>query len=95
MEIAPLRNLLLVLPLKEEKTPSGLVLSGTASRGEAVKGVVIAAGPGIYQNGTLIKSACSAGDTVLYPNQAGTEISVDNVKHIMISEDIILARVSG
>lgn len=94
MVLKPLRNMLLVLPTTEETTPGGLVLA-TSSRAQLAKGQVIAIGPGLYHNGQLIPTACQVGETIWYQAAAGTEVTVDNTKHILVQEDAVLSRVFG
>ncbi|MBS6830620.1 MAG: co-chaperone GroES, partial [Desulfovibrio sp.] len=56
------------------------------------KGQVVAVGPGkIAENGSRVAMAVKKGDEVLFNKYAGTEIKLDNVDHLVMREEDILA----
>ena len=70
---------------KEEKTKSGIFLPDTAKE-KPSEGEVIAVGAGkVYDNGQRV------GDKVMFSKYAGTEVKIDGIDHLVISERDILA----
>jgi chaperonin GroES len=95
VKIMPLGDRVLVRPFSEEegeKTASGIYIPETAKeKGKFVKGEVVAAGDGWYQDGDLIPLRVNVGDTVLYPTYVGDEVEIDGKEYTIIKEDNILA----
>lgn len=87
MTVKPLSDRVLILPnAAEEKTASGLIIPDTAKE-KPLAGKIIAAGPGTED----VKMEVKAGDEVLYGKYAGTEITVDGVKYLIMKQSDILA----
>ena len=92
MNLKPLNDRVLVKRLEsEEKTAGGLFIPDTAKE-KPSRGEVVAAGPGkVAEDGKLIAMAVKKGDVVLFNKYAGTEIKLDDVQHLVMREDDILA----
>lgn len=76
---------------KEEKTKSGIFLPDTAKE-KPSEGEVIAVGAGkVYDNGQRVAPEVAVGDKVMFSKYAGTELKIDGVDHLVISERDILA----
>ena len=76
---------------KEEKTKSGIFLPETAKE-KPSEGEVVAVGAGkVYDNGQRIAPVVAVGDKVMFSKYAGTEVKIDGVDHLVISERDILA----
>ena len=92
MKLKPLNDSVLVKRLEsEEKTAGGLYIPDTAKE-KPSKGQVVAVGPGkIAENGSRVAMAVKKGDEVLFNKYAGTEIKLDNVDHLVMREEDILA----
>lgn len=92
MRLEPLNDRVLVKRLEsEEKTAGGLFIPDTAKE-KPSKGQVVAVGPGkIDEAGKRIPMAVKAGDEVLFNKYAGTEVKLDNIDHLVMREDDILA----
>ena len=76
---------------KEEKTKSGIFLPDTAKE-KPSEGEVIAVGAGkVYDNGQRVAPEVAVGDKVIFSKYAGTEVKIDGVDHLVISERDILA----
>ena len=85
--IKPLADRVLIEPKEAEtKTASGLYIPDTAKE-KPQQGVVIAAGPGKKDEPMEVK----VGETVLYGKYAGTEVTVDNKKYLIVKQSDILA----
>lgn len=76
---------------KEEKTKSGIFLPDTAKE-KPSEGEVIAVGAGkLYDNGQRVAPEVAVGDKVMFSKYAGTEVKIDGIDHLVISERDILA----
>ena len=74
----------------ETKTASGIILAATAKE-KPVKGVIVAVGPGEFQNGTRLPLDVKTGDAVIYSKYAGTEVKVDGKDYLVVRQSDILA----
>jgi len=92
MKIRPLNNRVLLQRIDEdEKTTGGLYIPDTAKE-KPVRGKVIAVGSGkVLKDGSVRKVELKAGDTVLFSKYGGTEVKVEGVEHLIMSEDDVLA----
>ena len=76
---------------KEEKTKSGIFLLDTAKE-KPQEGEVVAVGAGkVYDNGQRVALEVQVGDKVLFAKYAGTDVNIDGVDHLVLSERDILA----
>ena len=76
----------MIKPLAETKTASGLYIPDTAKE-KPQEGKVIAAGPGKKDEPMEVK----VGDEVLYGKYAGTEVTVEGKKYLIVKQSDILA----
>ncbi len=85
--IRPLADRVLIEPKEAEtKTASGIYIPDTAKE-KPQQGTVIAVGPGKKDEPMELKE----GDQVLYSKYAGTEVSVDEKKYLIVKQSDILA----
>lgn len=85
--IKPLADRVLVEPKEAEtKTASGLYIPDTAKE-KPQEGKVIAVGPGKKDEPMEVK----VGDEVLYGKYAGTEVTVEGKKYLIVKQSDILA----
>ena len=85
--IKPLADRVLIQPKEAEtKTASGLYIPDTAKE-KPQEGKVIAAGPGKKDEPMEVK----VGDEVIYGKYVGTEVTVDDVKYLIVKQSDILA----
>lgn len=91
MELKPLfDNVVLKMTEVERTTKSGIILTETAAEKPQIA-EVIAAGPGGVVNGETVEMAVKAGDKVVIAKYAGTEITLEGVKYIIVSQSDIKA----
>ncbi|MDR5586266.1 MULTISPECIES: co-chaperone GroES [Clostridium] len=91
MRIKPLGNRVVIKRLEaEEKTKSGIVLTGTAKE-VPQEAEVVAVGPGSIVDGTKIEMEVKVGDKVLYSKYSGTEVKLDGEEYMILKQDDILA----
>ncbi|MGL4773342.1 MAG: co-chaperone GroES [Clostridium sp.] len=91
MNIRPLGERVVIKKLEaEEKTKSGIVLTGTAKE-KPQEAEVVAVGPGALVEGKRIPMEVKVGDKVLYSKYAGTEVKVEGQEYTILKQDDILA----
>jgi len=91
MRVRPLGDRIVIKKLEaEEKTKSGIVLTGTAKE-KPQEAEVVAVGPGGYVDGKEIKMEVKVGDKVLFSKYSGTEVKVDGEEYTIIKQDDVLA----
>jgi len=92
MKLVPVEDRVVVKLLEqEEMTKAGIVLPDTAKE-KPSKGEVIAAGPGKYsEKGDLLPMPAKVGDVVVFAKYAGTEVTLDGEKYLVLRamQDII------
>ena len=93
MNIRPLRDHILIEPIKEEeKTKAGIFLPDTASKEKSEQGKVIAIGEGKKtDDGKIIPLSVKPGDKVLFSKYGPSEIKVDDKEYLIAKEEDILA----
>ena len=85
--IKPLADRVLIEPKEAEtKTASGLYIPDTAKE-KPQQGTVLACGPGKTDEPMEVK----VGETVLYGKYAGTEVTVEDQKYLIVRQSDILA----
>ncbi|MEK7536828.1 MAG: co-chaperone GroES [Patescibacteria group bacterium] len=98
MKIKPLRDNILLEPVKEEKRKGGIILPETVEKERPEKGRVLAVGPGKFdKNGKRIPLDVKKGDIVLFTKYGPNEIKVEDkktgkeVEYLIAKEEDILA----
>ena len=85
--IKPLADRVLVEPQEAQtKTASGIYIPDTAKE-KPQQGKVVAVGPGKKDEPMEVKP----GDVVLYGKYAGTEVTVEDKKYLIVKQSDILA----
>ena len=91
MRIKPLSDRVVIKMLEaEEKTQSGIILTGTAKEQPQVA-KVIEVGPGGVVDGNEIKMELKVGDKVIFSKYAGTEVKFGGLEFIIIRQSDVLA----
>ena len=92
MKVKPLNDRVVVIRLDElEKTAGGIIVPDSAKE-KPQQGRVVSTGPGKRdEKGERIAMQVREGDKVMFGKYGGTEIKIDNVDHIFMREDDILA----
>ncbi|GAA1882568.1 co-chaperone GroES [Streptantibioticus ferralitis] len=89
--IKPLEDRIVVQPLDaEQTTASGLVIPDTAKE-KPQEGVVLAVGPGRFEDGKRVELDVKVGDVVLYSKYGGTEVKYNNEEYLVLSARDVLA----
>jgi chaperonin GroES len=92
MKLRPLNDRILIKRLaSEEKTKGGLFIPENAKE-KPQEGEVIAVGEGRHlENGKVRPLEVKVGDRVFFRKYAGNEVNLDNIEHVILKEDEILA----
>jgi len=89
--IKPLEDRIVVQPVDaEETTASGLVIPDTAKE-KPQEGMVLAVGPGRFEDGQRVPLDVSVGDRVLYSKYGGTEVKHGGEEYLVLSARDVLA----
>ena len=91
MKIQPLRDQVLIEPLKQEVKKGGIILPDTVTKERPEQGRVIAVGEGRWEDGKLVKPAVKKGDVVLFTKYGPNMIKVDEKEYLIAKEEDILA----
>jgi chaperonin GroES len=94
-QLRPLGDRVVVEPTPhDEMTKSGIVIPDTVKE-KPQKGTILAVGPGrILDDGKREQIDVKKGDKVLYAKYAGTEVKIDDVDLLIVSQKDILAVVA-
>ena len=93
MRLRPLGDRVVIKPVeREERTKSGIVLPDTAKE-KPQEGLIEAVGNGrfIETTGKREPLDVKVGDRVVYAKYAGSEIKLDEIEYLILSEKDILA----
>ena len=89
--IKPLEDRIVVQAVEAETTTaSGLVIPETAKE-KPQEGVVLAVGPGRFEDGTRVPLDVKVGDKVLYSKYGGTEVKFAGEEYLVLSARDVLA----
>jgi len=89
--IKPLEDRIVVQAVEaEQTTASGLVIPDTAKE-KPQEGVVLAVGPGRFEDGKRLPLDVSVGDVVLYSKYGGTEVKYSGEEYLVLSARDVLA----
>ncbi|MGL5256808.1 MAG: co-chaperone GroES [Proteocatella sp.] len=90
MRIKPLADRVVIKMVEaEEKTKSGIILTGSAKE-QPQMAEVIEVGPGGIVDGKEIKMEVQKGDKVIFSKYAGTEVKLDGEEYIILRQSDIL-----
>jgi len=91
MKIKPLFDRVLLAPEENEKETKGGILLPTAAQEKSQIATVVAVGKGGELDGKKIEIQVEKGDRVLYSKYAGTEVTLDDKKYVIVRQADILA----
>ena len=91
--LQPLHNKTLIRRENPEEITSGGIILAHSARKPSCRGTVLAVGPGQHVEGTFQPTTLQAGDRVIYPDGLGAEVEVDGETLLMISEDLVIAKI--
>jgi chaperonin GroES len=92
--IAPLGDRVVVRPSEhgaEKKLPSGIIIPPSADKERPMSGMVVAVGPGKYEDGALVPMQLKKGDQVLFAKYGYEEVKIEGVEYYILAESAVLA----
>ena len=91
MKLMPLGDRVIIKMMEaEEKTKSGLILTGSAKEKPEVAEIV-EVGPGGLVDGKEVKMVVKKGQKVITSKYAGTEVKLDGEEYTIVRQSDILA----
>ncbi len=91
MKLKPLGDRVVIKMMEaEEKTKSGLILTGSAKEKPEVA-LVVEVGPGGLVDGKEVKMTVKKGQKVITSKYSGTEVKVDGEEYTIVRQGDILA----
>ena len=92
MKLRPLHDRVLVKRLEGEETTAGGIIIPPNAKEKPQQGSIVAAGDGrMLENGQRAALEVKAGDRVLFGKYAGSEVTIEGEKMLILREDEILA----
>ena len=87
---------MLVQPIEEQEVKKGGIIIPDTAKEKPQEGKVVALGTGkIDDNGKKVDFTVKSGDKVLISKYGSTEIKIDDVEHLILREDEVLAVIDG
>lgn len=92
MNVRPMHDRIIIKPIENETTTKSGIVIPDAAQEKPMQGTVIGVGGGrVTEEGNTIPMSVKEGDVVLYSKFAGQTVKIDNVDHIVLKEDDVLA----
>jgi chaperonin GroES len=89
--ITPLGDRVLVKPEEAKEVKKGGIIIPDTAKEKPQEGEIIAVGKGkLADDGKLIPMNVKKGDKVLYGKYSGTEVKIDDISYLIMSQDDIL-----
>ncbi|MEW5900626.1 MAG: co-chaperone GroES [Acidobacteriota bacterium] len=94
MKVTPLYDRVLLKRLEEQEVKKGGIIIPDTAKEKPQEAEVIAVGKGrLNEDGKVIPLEVKKGDRVLIGKYSGTEVRIDDVEHIILREEEILAKI--
>lgn len=91
MKIKPLFDRVVLSPIENQNETKGGIFLPASTQEKSQLATVVAVGDGMTTDGKDVGMQVEKGDKVLYGKYAGTEITIDDKKYILIRQVDILA----
>ncbi len=94
MNVVPLHDRVLLKRLDEKEVVKGGIIIPDTAKEKPQEADVIAVGKGrVTEDGKVIPLDVKKGDKVLIGKFSGTEVTLEDVEHIIVREEEILAKI--
>ncbi|MEE8378693.1 MAG: co-chaperone GroES [Candidatus Aminicenantaceae bacterium] len=95
MNVVPLHDRVLLKRLEEKEVVKGGIIIPDTAKEKPQEADVIAVGKGrVTEDGKVIPLDVKKGDKVLIGKFSGTEVMIEDVEHIIVREEEILAKIT-
>lgn len=96
MHVRPLHDRIVVRRLDEGEQHVGGIIIPDSAKEKPQRATVIAAGNGrLNEDGARVALDVKVGDTILFGKYSGQEITLDDVRYLIMKEDDVLAVIDG
>jgi chaperonin GroES len=95
LRLRPLEDFILVDITPPETASKGGIILPESAQGVTNRGKVVAAGPGLVVQGSLVPTTVKPGDQVLFEQYAGSEVTIDETKYRIFRQPSIIAVLDG
>jgi chaperonin GroES len=95
MKVTPLHDRVLLKRLEEQEVKKGGIIIPDTAKEKPQEAEVIEVGKGrVGEDGKVIPLELKKGDKVLIGKFSGTEVTIDDVEHVIVREEEILAKIT-
>jgi len=95
MKVTPLQDRVLLKRLEEQEVKKGGIIIPDTAREKPQEAEVIEVGKGRKtEDGKVISLDVKKGDKVLIGKFSGTEVMIDDIEHVIVREEEILAKIT-
>ena len=95
VNIRPLDDRVVVLPLEAEETTAGGIVLPDSAKEKPQRGKVVAVGPGkLLDSGVRGALSVTIGDEVIFGKFGGSEVEIDGVEYKILRESDVLAKLA-
>ncbi|MCK4646764.1 MAG: co-chaperone GroES [Candidatus Aminicenantes bacterium] len=95
MKVIPLHDRVLLKRVEEQETKKGGIIIPDTAKEKPLEAEVIEVGKGrVTEDGKVLPLEVKKGDKVLIGKFSGTEVTVDDVEHVIVREEEILAKIT-
>jgi len=95
MKVIPLHDRVLLKRLEEKETKKGGIIIPDTAKEKPQEAEIIEIGKGrITEDGKVIPLEVKKGDRVLIGKFSGTEVTIDDVEHVIVREEEILGKIT-
>ena len=95
MKVIPLHDRVLLIRLEEKETKKGGIIIPDTAKEKPLEAKVIEVGKGrVDEDGKVIPPEVKKGDKVLIGKFSGTEVTIEDVEHVIVREEEILAKIT-
>jgi chaperonin GroES len=95
MKVIPLHDRVLLKRLEEREVKKGGIIIPDTAKEKPQEAEVIEVGKGrVTEDGKVVPLDVKKGDKVLIGKFSGTEVMIDDVEHVIVREEEILAKIT-
>ena len=95
MKVTPLYDRVLLKRMEEQEVKKGGIIIPDTAKEKPLEAEIIAVGKGrVSEDGKVVALEVKKGDRVLIGKFAGTEVMVNDVEHVIVREEEILAKIT-
>ena len=95
MKVTPLYDRVLLKRMEEQEVKKGGIIIPDTAKEKPLEAEIIAVGKGrVSEDGKVVALDVKKGDRVLIGKFAGTEVMVNDVEHVIVREEEILAKIT-